>query len=129
MYIIGNDIEKRNTMLENLNYFYTEKKGMTVQEDLEIVCLTNLVDENSSIALEQTLMDYAYTQTNEDVIFFGERRHISPKSYLSNDYEKASITFNTRISDYITVEITEDLCQNYRENYLNILNETQERSR
>jgi len=116
----------RHIMLDSLNYFYEEKKGKKVEEDLELVCQSKYVDDICTEALEQTMLDYINENYDKEDMYFGERRVPSHKSYLSNNYNKVKLTFDIKKYDFISLEITEELCSKYQENYNYLLNLSQQ---
>lgn len=121
MYKINSQAE--NQCLEKLNYYFVQKNGMNIEEDLNCVIHKLYYSEDTYAAVEKTLLDSISSTTDISDATLGTWRTVLPKTYFSDDHKNASITFNS--PEFVTIEITDELCEKYRENYLQITKQDQ----
>ena len=95
---------------KRLNYYYSQKNGINIEEDLNCVIHKMYYNDNTYKAIETTL-----TNTT-DKSSLGVWKKILPKTYLSDDHPTALIIFNSS-DDPVTIEITDELCEKYKQNY------------
>ena len=94
---------------EKLNYYYLQKTGKNIEEDLNCVIYKPYYDKNVYSTIEVTLQ-------NEDNSIDLLHRSVLPKSYFSGEHKNAIIAFN----ESTQIEITDELCEKYRQNYIQI---------
>ena len=107
--------EAKDDVFEKLNYYYVQKNGINLDEDLKFVIHNMYASDKTYGALEKTLLDEIDIQENGTNKIFGPWRTIVPRTYLTNNYEYSSITFNS--PEMITIEIDDELCEKYQKNY------------
>lgn len=105
------DIKAEESCKEKLNYYFLQKNGKNIEEDLNCVIQKAYYNDNVYSAIEKTLLDEMKN---------GERsldsvRTILPRTYFSDEHNTALILFNSN-----KIEITDDLCEKYRQNYIKL---------
>lgn len=120
MYEPSASFEVENIIQEcynSLNYYFVEKYGYNISDDLRVSILYydrssnsffvtasyNPYDSREDEILEEQCLEYAESLIGENARMVGFLRTVTPRTYLSDDHLNPEFTFNS--PSYITIEI------------------------
>lgn len=106
------DLEAEEECKKRLNYYFKQKNGMDIEEDLNCVIHKMYYSEATYKAIEATLIGENSEDTDK---ILGPWKTVLPKTYTSDNHPNASITFTS--PEPVTIEITDELCEKYKKNY------------
>lgn len=100
---------------KRLNYYFKQKNGKDIEEDLNCVIHKMYYNESTYKALEETLISKIDKVSGDTDKILGPWKTVLPKTYLSADHEETLITFSS--PKLVTLRITDELCEEYSKNY------------